>query len=158
MKKNLKIYLGIILIFVILGVCAIVFYFQSKKVNNKSYSTITYLANYNTRDVLNNSKEYEIVTEKNRLDEILKKVNSSEFSEINDDFFKNQSLLVIQAGLNPEIHKLKIKDTKVDISIYEDTPEISVDQMLTFSLYLIPINKNVNNCNVEISPYPNRIY
>ncbi len=158
MKKNLKIYLGIILIFVILVVCAIVFYYQNKKINDKSYSTVTYSASYNTYDVLNNSKEYEIVTEKNRLDEILKKVNSSEFSEFNDDFFKSQNLLVIQAGLDPEIQELKIKDTKVDISIYEDTPEISVDQMLTYNLYLIPISKNVKNCNVEISPYPNRVY
>ncbi len=169
MKKHLKIYLGIILIFVILVVCAIVFYYQNKKINDSPYGTMTYsasnntytvsyTASYNHDPVLNDSKKYEIVTKKNKLNHILKKINSSDLSEFNDDFFKSQNLLVIPAGIDPEIHELNIKDTEVDISIYEAVPFTSEDQMWTFSLYLIPINKNINNCNVETSSYPDRIY
>ena len=104
-------------------------------------------------------QEYEVVTERTRLDEILDKVQSKDENyNFNDDFFTNKNLLVIEAGINPEINKFKITNKKVDIIIYGDAPLTTPEDIWDFNVYLIPISKTVEDINIELLPNPDKVF
>ena len=111
-----------------------------------------------TDNILNNSDNYVIVSDESELNNILNKVDANKFKQFNEDFFINNKLLIVQAGINPEMHKLKIRKSKIDVTIYFATPLMSADQENEYNLYIIPISKDINNYNVERMPYPNREY
>ena len=157
MKK--KVIISCIVLAVIICIILLIKIISSvKNANYESYYTVTYSATANTYDILNNSDGYVIVNEKSELDNILNKVNTNSFKQFNEDFFINNKLLIIQAGISPEIHKLNIEQNNIDVTIYYATPMISVDEQKEYNLYLIPISKDINNYNVEKMPYPDRVY
>lgn len=169
MKKKSKIILSIILfiIIVIIGILVINSQKNSKNIqnviynkeDNENYYTITYSTNYDNSKVLDEGKEYEVVTEQTRLDEILNKVQSKEENHnFDDDFFADNNLLVIEAGINPEINRFEITDKKVDIILYEDAPLTTREDIWDFNVYLIPISKTVKDINVELSPNPDKVF
>ena len=169
MKKKSKIILSIILfiIIVIIGILVINSQKNSKNIqnviynkeDNENYYTITYSANYDNSKVVDEGQEYEIVTEKTRLDEILDKVQSKEEDyNFDDDFFTDNNLLVIEAGINPEINRFEITDKKVDIIIYEDAPLTTREDIWDFNIYLIPISKTVEDIQLETLPNPDKVF
>ena len=173
MKKKSKIILGIILfiIIVIIGILVINLQKNSEDIQNEIYNgnyneeynenyyTITYSTNYDNSKVLDEGQEYEIVTEKTRLDEILDKVQSKEEDyNFDDDFFTENNLLVIEAGINPEINRFEITDKKVDIIIYEDAPLTTREDIWDFNIYLIPISKTVEDIQLETLPNPDKVF
>ena len=169
MKKESKIILGIILLIIIAIIAIFVINLQknsediqSKNYNekyNENYYAITYSTNYDNAKILDEEQEYEVVTERTRLDEILDKVQSKgENYNLDDEFFTNKNLLVIEAGINPEINKFKITNKKVDILIYEDAPLTTHEDIWDFNLYLIRISKTVENINVELSANPDKVF
>ncbi len=160
MKKSLKIILIFVIVIIIIGIITLLFTIinSNQPVDNQSYYTITYSASYNTYDVLNNSNDYDVVTEKSELDDILDKIQANNFQKINNNFFEDRKLLVIQAGINPEMHKLEINNKKVNATIYHASPMTTMDKIWTFSLYLIPIDKDIDNYNIEKLTYPNVTY
>lgn len=154
MKK--KVIITCILVVVIICIVLLIKVINSDK--SQSYYTVTYLATDNTYDILNNSDNYVIVSDESELNNILNKVDANKFKQFNEDFLINNKLLIVQAGINPEMHKLKIRKTKIDVTIYFATPLMSADQENEYNLYIIPISKDINNYNVERMPYPNREY
>ena len=173
MKKKSKIILGITLlsIIVIIGILVINLQKNSKDMQNvihngiynqeynENYYTITYSTNYDNSKVLDERKEYEVVTEQTRLDEILDKLQSKEKDyNFDDDFFTDNNLLVIEAGINPEINKFKITNKKVDIIIYGDAPLTTPEDIWDFNVYLIPISKTVEDINIELLPNPDKVF
>ena len=170
MKKKSKIILSIILfiIIVIIGILVINSQKNSKNIQNEiyhkedgeNYYTITYSTNYdNSKVVEDEEQEYEVVSEKTRLDEILDKVQSKEEDyNFDDDFFRDNNLLVIEAGINPEINKFEITDKKVDIIIYVDVPLTTREDIWDFNIYLIPISKTVEDIHVETLPNPDKVF
>lgn len=170
MKKKSKIILSIILfiIIVIIGILVINSQKNSKNIQNEiyhkeddeNYYTITYSTNYdNSKVVEDEEQEYEVVSEKTRLDEILDKVQSKEEDyNFDDDFFRDNNLLVIEAGINPEINKFEITDKKVDIIIYVDVPLTTREDIWDFNIYLIPISKTVEDIQLETLPNPDKVF
>ena len=169
MKKKSKIILSIILfiIIVIIGILVINSQKNSKNIqnviyhkeDNENYYTITYSTNYDNSKVVDEGQEYEVVSEKTRLDEILDKVQSKEEDyNFDDDFFRDNNLLVIEAGINPEINKFEITDKKVDIIIYVDVPLTTREDIWDFNIYLIPISKTVEDIHVETLPNPDKVF
>lgn len=169
MKKKSKIILGIILLIIIAIIAIFIINLQknnegiqSKNYNeayNEDYYTITYSTNYDNAKILDEEQEYEVVTERTRLDEILDKVQSKDENyNFNDDFFMNKNLLVIEAGINPEINKFKITNKKVDIIIYGDAPLTTPEDIWDFNVYLIPISKTVEDINIELLPNPDKVF
>ena len=169
MKKKSKIILSIILfiIIVIIGILVINSQKNSKNIqnviyhkeDNENYYTITYSTNYDNSKVVDEGQEYEVVSEKTRLDEILDKVQSKEEDyNFDDDFFRDNNLLVIEAGINPEINKFKITDKKVDIIIYVDVPLTTREDIWDFNIYLIPISKTVEDIQLETLPNPDKVF
>lgn len=169
MKKKSKIILSIILfiIIVIIGILVINSQKNSKNIqnviyhkeDNENYYTITYSTNYDNSKVVDEGQEYEVVTEKTRLDEILDKVQSKEEDyNFDDDFFRDNNLLVIEAGINPEINKFEITDKKVDIIIYVDVPLTTREDIWDFNIYLIPISKTVEDIQLETLPNPDKVF
>lgn len=169
MKKKSKIILSIILfiIIVIIGILVINSQKNSKNIqnviyhkeDNENYYTITYSTNYDNSKVVDEGQEYEVVTEKTRLDEILDKVQSKEEDyNFDDDFFTDNNLLVIEAGINPEINKFEITDKKVDIILYGDAPLTTREDIWDFNIYLIPISKTVEDIHVETLPNPDKVF
>lgn len=162
MKKNKKVILVIIAIIILITIVTALILIIKQKERNKKYDEyykITYSASYNTANVLGNDKQYEIVTNKDRFKEIMNKVTNKEYDKKFDEkFFKNKNLLVIEANIDPEINKIKIDETKAEITIYYGTPLTTEDEILEFNLYLIPVDKEVESVNLEISPYPDRAY
>ena len=169
MKKKSKIILSTILfiIIVIIGILVINSQINDKdiqnviynKEDNENYYTITYSANYDNSKVVDEGQEYEIVTEKTRLDEILDKVQSKEEDyNFDDDFFTDNNLLVIEAGINPEMNRFEITDKKVDIIIYEDAPLTTREDIWDFNIYLIPISKTVEDIQLETLPNPDKVF
>ena len=169
MKKKSKIILSIILfiIIVIIGILVINSQKNSKNIqnviyhkeDNENYYTITYSTNYDNSKVVDEGQEYEVVTEKTRLDEILDKVQSKEEDyNFDDDFFTDNNLLVIEAGINPEINKFEITDKKVDIILYGDAPLTTREDIWDFNIYLIPISKTVEDIQLETLPNPDKVF
>ena len=170
MKKKSKIILSIILfiIIVIIGILVINSQKNSKNIQNEiyhkeddeNYYTITYSTNYdNSKVVEDEEQEYEVVSEKTRLDEILDKVQSKEEDyNFDDDFFRDNNLLVIEAGINPEINKFEITDKKVDIILYGDAPLTTREDIWDFNIYLIPISKTVEDIQLETLPNPDKVF
>ncbi len=169
MKKKSKIILSIILfiIIVIIGILVINSQKNSKNIqnviyhkeDNENYYTITYSTNYDNSKVVDEGQEYEVVSEKTRLDEILDKVQSKEEDyNFDDDFFRDNNLLVIEAGINPEINKFEITDKKVDIIIYVDVPLTTREDIWDFNIYLIPISKTVEDIQLETLPNPDKVF
>lgn len=169
MKKKSKIILSIMLfiIIVIIGILVINSQKNSKNIqnviyhkeDNENYYTITYSTNYDNSKVVDEGQEYEVVTEKTRLDEILDKVQSKEEDyNFDDDFFTDNNLLVIEAGINPEINKFEITDKKVDIILYGDAPLTTREDIWDFNIYLIPISKTVEDIHVETLPNPDKVF
>lgn len=160
MKKSRKIILYIILL-VIIAIIVIYSIIAQKKnevIKNGAY-IITYSTNYDNAKILDEEQEYEVVTERTRLDEILNKVQSKdEKHNFDDDFFTDNNLLVIEAGIHPEIDKFKITNTDVDILIYEDAPLTTREDIWNFNLYLIPISKTVEDINIELLPNPDKVF
>ena len=121
MKKSRNIILCIAL-FVIIVIIVIYLVIPQKKnevikneINNEVYYTVTYSTNYDGADVIYN-EEYEVVQEKKRLNEILKKVQAQSDDIFDDVFFTNHSILIVEAGINPEFNKCEITDTKANIA------------------------------------------
>lgn len=163
MKKSRNIILCIAL-FVIIVIIVIYLVIPQKKnevikneINNEVYYTVTYSTNYDGADVIYN-EEYEVVQEKKRLNEILKKVQAQSDDIFDDVFFTNHSILIVEAGINPEFNKCEITDTKADIVIYHATPLTTTEDIWDFNLYLIPVNKNIEDIQVEVATYPGRFY
>ena len=154
MKK--KVIITCILVVAIICIVLLIKVINSDK--SQSYYTVTYLATDNTYDILHNSDNYVVVSDESELDNILTKIDTNKFKHFNEDFFLNNKLLVVQAGIDPEMHKLKIRKTKIDVTIYFATPLMSADQENEYNLYIIPISKDINNYNVEKMPYTDRIY
>ncbi len=160
MKKNKKIILIFIsVITLIIIVTAAVLIIKPNNEKYKKHYKITYSASYNTAKVLENDKQYEIVSDQDRFEEIMDEVKNKEYNEKFDKgFFKNKNLLVVEGEIDPEIKKIKIDETSADITIYYATPLTTQDEIFDFNLYLIPIDKEVEDINVEVSPYPDRVY
>lgn len=169
MKKKSKIILSIMLFIIIVIIGAFVINLQKNSKNiqnviyhkedNENYYTITYSTNYDNSKVVDEGQEYEVVTEKTRLDEILDKVQSKEEDyNFDDDFFTDNNLLVIEAGINPEINKFEITDKKVDIILYGDAPLTTREDIWDFNIYLIPISKTVEDIQLETLPNPDKVF
>lgn len=124
----------------------------------EKYYKTTYSSTYNSIGILN-GKNYEIVTNRTRLNEICSKVSNNEYSKkIDDTFFKNNNLLVIEGGIESEINKIDVTETKANIEIYYGSPLVSADEKLDFDIYLVPIGKEVKDINVVTSVFPDRMY
>ena len=75
------------------------------------------------------------------------------------DFSKNKKFIVVEGEIDPEIKKIKLMKSKCrHYNIYYATPLTTQDEIFDFNLYLIPIDKEVEDINVEVSPYPDRVY
>ena len=93
------------------------------------------------------------------MDEIVDKVQSKEEDyNFDDDFFTDNNLLVIEAGINPEINKFEITDKKVDIILYGDAPLTTREDIWDFNIYLIPISKTVEDIQLETLPNPDKVF
>lgn len=161
MKKSKKIMLCALLLIsvAIIVICIINRNGKKEIVENENYYKVTYEASYNTSNVLDDGQEYEIVKDKSRLNKILNKIQSNDYQDIFDNnFFKSKNLLVIEGEIGSKINKFEINDKKVDIIIYCASPLTTQDEIWDYDLYLVPINKELNDINVETTVYPDRIY
>lgn len=159
MKKGVKIGVGIILIVIIAIIITL------KMFNTKDIYTITYSATNANYKVYEEGKNYDVIKDKESLNLILDKVKNTEYKNTFDNkFFENNNLLVIEAEINPELNKCEINNDKVNVLVYVASPLVSSSgynvYLANFSLYLIPINKNIpdNNINVEVTTYPDKEY
>lgn len=156
----MKRYIEIIVLCLILVVSVILILNNNVK-NNKidNYYVIEYESNYNDSNVLNINKKYEIIEEVGKLNQILDRVNNKEYKQkFNDIFFKEYKLIVICGGIGSKVNKLKIGKNSIDIKIYYASPLSSKDEIFTYDLYLVPINKNITTYNINSTTYPDRIY
>ena len=125
----------------------------------EDYYKITYSANYNTYNILDNNKDYEVVKDKIQLNKILNKISNNDYNNIFDNnFFNSKNLIVVQAGIDTKINKLDISNKKADIEIYHASPMTTMEKIWEYHIYLIPIDKEVNDFNVETNTYPDRMY
>ena len=125
----------------------------------EDYYKVTYSANYNTYKILDNNKNYEVVKDKIQLNKILNKISNNDYNNIFDNnFFNSKNLIVVQAGIDTKINKLDISNKKADIEIYYASPMTTIEQIWEYHIYLIPIDKEVNDFNVETNTYPDRMY
>ena len=164
MKKSRNIILCIVLLVIIaiIVIFSIISQKKNKVIKNETYDeayyTVTYSTNTDGADVLNNKQGYEVVEEKKRLNEILKKAQAQSYDIFDDAFFTNHNVLIVEASINPEFNKCEITDTKADIVIYAASPLTSTEDIWDFNLYLIPVNKNIEDIQVEVTTYPDRVY
>ena len=131
---------------------------SSKENDMQSYYTATYSASYNTYNILNISDNYKVINDENELDDVLSKVDENDFKQFDKDFFLNNKLLIVQAGVNPKMHKFDVSDTSVDATIYAEAPLASMDQIFEYTLYLVPVSKDINNYNIEVTTDPDIVY
>ena len=75
-------------------------------------------------------------------------------------FFKNKKLLVVEGEIDPEIKKIKIdENASADITIYIMQHHLQThDKYLILIYILYLLDKEVEDINVEVSPYPDREY
>lgn len=161
-SRNIILCIALLVIIAIIVIFSIISQKKNKVIKNETYDEAYYKVTYSTNnegaDVLNNEQGYEVVKEKNRLNEILKKAQAQSDDIFDDTFFTNHSVLIVEAGINPEFNKCEITDTKADIVIYTASPLTSTEDILDFNLYLIPVNKNIEDIQVEVTTYPDRVY
>lgn len=160
MKKKGKVIFIIVLIVIVVLVISIIFMLSKNKiVSHDDYYSVTYSASYNTYHVLDNSENYEIVKDETKLKDILNKISSNDnVNKFNSDFFEGKNLLVIEGGIDSEVNKLNINNTKAEVEIYCATPLTTADQSWKYDMYFIPIEKNIEDINVKVSAYPDRLY
>lgn len=92
---------------------------------------------------------------------ILDKVKNTEYrNSFDNTFFENNNLLVIEGEVNSEVHECEVNNENANVTIYTASPLATADEEFNFNLYLIPINKNIpdNNINVEVTTYPDKEY
>ena len=161
-SRNIILCIALLVIIAIIVIFSIISQKKNKVIKNETYDEAYYKVTYSTNnegaDVLNNEQGYEVVKEKKRLNEILKKAQAQSDDIFDDTFFTNHSVLIVEAGINPEFNKCEITDTKADIVIYTASPLTSTEDILDFNLYLIPVNKNIEDIQVEVTTYPDRVY
>ena len=167
MKKGVKIGVGISLIIVFAIIVTLLIFNTKEEEIIKEYNlyTIMYSASYNDYKVFENEENFRIIKDTESLNLILDKVKNTEYKNTFDNkFFENNNLLVIEAEINPELNKCEINNDKVNVLVYVASPLVSSSgynvYLANFSLYLIPINKNIpdNNINVEVTTYPDKEY
>ena len=86
--------------------------------------------------------------------------NTEHKNTFDNTFFENNNLLVIEGEVNSEVHECEVNNENANVTIYTASPLATADEEFNFNLYLIPINKNIpdNNINVEVTTYPDKEY
>ena len=149
MKKGVKIGVGISLIIVFAIIVTLLIFNTKEEEIIKEYNlyTIMYSASYNDYKVFEDEEKFRV---------------------IKDTFFENNNLLVIEGEVNSEVHECEVNNENANVTIYTASPlatadeefNFTADEEFNFDLYLIPINKNIpdNNINVEVTTYPDKEY
>ena len=124
----------------------------------EKYYTISYTGSPNNHFSLPNPF-YKIVKNKSELDSIYKDLKSSLYSEIFDDnYFKNNDLLIIPGAIDSTINSLIVTNSEVNVVIYYASPLTTADQEFNYNVFFIPINKSVKNITINDQDYPDRVY
>lgn len=154
-RKIINIGLIIIISIITLGIC-------TGCKNNETYNDyckLTYSTSYNSYSLVLKNGNYEVVTDKISLDEILNEISDKEQSEKFDEkFFEDKNLLVVSGGVSSGVNTFNVTESKVDIKIYCASPLVSDEDILSYDIYLIPISKDVKDINVETTTYTDRAY
>lgn len=162
MKKFLM-GLGAFLFVLFIIICFAVYYYiinPTAFIENHGgdYEMVTYTATYESPSVLKGYQNYEVVSDSKRYKELMKDVSHKSSYKYNDSFFRKNDLLVVDAGIDPEVHSMKITKSKVDMVIYYGSPLGRYDDEWSFSLILIPIEKNISDIHIQTTTYPDRMY
>ena len=154
MKKNIKLIL--VIIFIIIAGILVLF----ANNNKHEYYIVEYLASYNTYNVLDSTKKYEVIETKRDFSSVVSKIeNLKSYQKIfTNNFFKDKSLLIVEAGINTEIANFKYSGKNIDLTIYCDSPLTTVDQNYKYDLYIIPVSKDLEDINVEILSNPDKLF
>ncbi len=166
-KRNLII---LIIVFIIVILLAIIFITTKQNKNTKNqneiidnngeYYMISYSSTYKDYKILGNDENFEVITNETELKKILNEIGSQDDNKFDSQFFDSYNLLVIQAGVDTEVNNIECDGEKADVRIYYASPMSTDEQIMDFDFYLVPINKNIDssNVNMELLPYPNRLY
>lgn len=163
MKKGVKIGVGIILIIIIAVIVTLLIFNTKEEQIIKEYNlyTIMYSASYKDYKVFEDEENFRVIKDPGNLNLILDKVKNTEHKNTFDNtFFENNNLLVIEGEVNSEVHECDVNNENANVTIYTASPLATADEEFNFNLYLIPINKNIpdNNINVEVTTYPDKEY
>ena len=120
---------------------------------------MNYTASYSTYDVLNNVNKYEIVRNLMDLNIILGRAKDNNYdNRYNNSFFEEKALLVIEGLIDSKINNMMFKMFRASIDVYTATPLTDSEKEYEFDLYMIPIEQSITHVELNISPYPDRMY
>lgn len=123
------------------------------------YYKLEYKSNYDNYNVLNVEQKLEIVENVEKLYTVFNKINNSKYSNIfNKKYFKEKNLIVFIGGIDSTINEIKINNNAIDINSYYASPLSSNDEIHTYDLYLIPVDKEITIGNINSTVYPDRLY
>lgn len=159
MKKKYLIVGLIDIIIVISGIILINKYNPSEVIKTQEVYLMNYSASHNTYDVLNSVNNFQFIKNLMELEIVIDRAKDNNYDKrYNNNFFKDKALLVIQGLIDSEIYNMKFKIFRAYIDAYTATPLTDPDEECSFDLYFIPIEKTVTHIELNISPYPNRMY
>lgn len=146
-----------LLLFLLLSFNANRVYEDEIFINNGDYYTLEYQASYNINDEISGKLEYEVANSKADLDEILQRFHSGN-KTFDEKFFEDKKIVVIYGGVGARVESLETESTSVSALLYEHCPFGTADTMYDFDSFLIPIEKTVENYDIEMTCYPGIIY
>lgn len=133
--------------------------FKNVNEGEVNYYKVEYKSNYDNSNVLNVEQKFEIVENVEKLYAIFNKIHNSKYSNLfSKDYFDDKNLLIFLGGIDSTINEIKINNNAIDVSLYYASPLSSNEEIHIYDLYLIPIDKGINICNINSTVYPDRLY
>lgn len=153
MKKIVKNCIILILLCIV-GVLGYLIINNLNKIEIDYYSD-SYVGTINDKGILKERQTYEIVTNINRLKEILNQVDGNvDYSKFDYSFFEENNLLFIEGGIGASVEKLKVNSKEINVNIYYSSPLLSDEDEVNFKVIIIPITKKNINVNIKKELYP----
>ena len=159
MKKKYLIIGLIDLIIITIGIILVNKHHPKQVIKSQELYLMNYTASYSTYDVLNNVNKYEIVRNLMDLNIILGRAKDNNYdNRYNNSFFEEKALLVIEGLIDSKINNMMFKMFRASIDVYTATPLTDSEKEYEFDLYMIPIEQSITHVELNISPYPDRMY